>query len=192
MAMIALLAKNANNVVATVPSKDRKARRTEVSSSDLSSSFIFGCSPTSSPNYASLGLVKVSGTLKLDGAPLSNVEVRFENPETSIYSYGTTNDSGRFSLMFDSRTAGIIPGRKLLRVLPKQKSESSTTDSKGASEGEQDDPDRAAPAAEQSSAGPKVPECYSRKSAYFIQITGATNSLDLDLKSDCSSVSEGK
>jgi hypothetical protein len=153
---------------------------------------IFGCSPTSSPNYASLGLVKVSGTLKLDGAPLSNVEVRFENPETSIYSYGTTNDSGRFSLMFDSRTAGVIPGRKLLRVLPKQKSEASATDSTGASEGEQDDPDRAAPAAEQSSAGPKVPECYSRKSAYFIQITGATSSLDLDLKSDCSSVSEGK
>ncbi len=153
---------------------------------------IFGCSPTSSPNYASLGLVKVSGTLKLDGTPVPNVEVRFENPETSIYSYGTTNDSGRFSLMFDSRTAGIIPGRKLLRVLPKQKSESSATDSKGASEGEQDDPDRAAPAAEQSSAGPKVPECYSRKSAYFIQITGATSSLDLDLKSDCSSVSEGK
>ena len=138
MAMIALLAKNANNVFAMGPGKDRKTPRAEVSSSDLSSSFIFGYSPTSSPNYASLGLVKVSGTLKLDGAPLSNVEVRFENPETSIYSYGTTNDSGRFSLMFDSRTAGIIPGRKLLRVLPKQKSESSTTDSKGASEGEQD------------------------------------------------------
>jgi hypothetical protein len=94
--------------------------------------------------------------------------------------------------MFDSRTAGIIPGRKLLRVLPKQKSESSTTDSKGASEGEQDDLDRAAATEGQSSAGPKVPECYSRKSAYFIQITGATSSLDLDLKSDCSSVSEGK
>ena len=96
MAMIALLAKNANNVFAMGPGKDRKTPRTEVSSSDLSSSFIFGYSPTSSPNYASLGLVKVSGTLKLDGAPLSNVELRFENPETSIYSYGTTNDSGRF------------------------------------------------------------------------------------------------
>lgn len=153
---------------------------------------ISGCSPTSKPNYASLGLVKVSGTLKLDGTPVPNVEVRFENPETSIYSYGITDDSGRFSLMFDSRTAGIIPGRKLLRILPKQESESSTTDAMGASEGEQDDPDRAVPAAEQSSAGPKVPECYSRKSAYFIQITGATSSLNLDLKSDCSSVSERK
>lgn len=149
---------------------------------------VLGCSATSSPNYASLGLVDVSGTVKLDGVPLPNVEVRFENPESLIYSYGTTNDSGRFSLMFDSRTAGIIPGRKLVRILTKQKSESQTT-SKVNSE-QENDPDTPVASGQTSRDGAKVPECYSVKSNYFVRIDGATSSLLLDLKSDCSSVSQ--
>jgi hypothetical protein len=145
-----------------------------------------GCSATSSPNYASLGLVNVSGTLKLDGVPLPNAEIRFEDPETLAYSYGITNESGRFSLMFDSRTAGIIPGRKLVRIFPKQKPESELDS--GPSEAE--DPDASGPAGA-SGGGSKVPDCYSSNSKYYVKISGATSSLEIDLKSDCSSVSDG-
>ncbi len=41
--MIALLAKNANNVFATGPGEDRKLRRAVVYAWDLSSSFLVSC-----------------------------------------------------------------------------------------------------------------------------------------------------
>jgi hypothetical protein len=149
-----------------------------------------GCSATSSPNYASLGLVQVSGTVTLDGVPLSGVEVRLENVEESIYSYGITDDSGRFSLMFDSRTPGIIPGRKLVRVVAKRKSESemagpSESDSTPMNEESGGDEEGAASAAPLPAT---IPECYGKQSGYFVQIDGGTSKLALELRSDCSNV----
>lgn len=149
-----------------------------------------GCSATSSPNYASLGLVQVSGTVTLDGVPLSGVEVRLENVEESIYSYGVTDDSGRFSLMFDSRTPGIIPGRKLVRILAKRKSESemagpSESDSTPMNEESDGGEEGAAVAAP---ASVKVPDCYGQQSSYFVQIDVGTSRLALELRSDCSNV----
>lgn len=144
---------------------------------------------TSTPDYASLGLVKVAGTVTLDGVPLSNVEVRLENVEESIYSYGITDASGRFELMFDSRTPGIIPGRKRVRIVERRKSEkemsrkdTSSELNENAGQSEEQGASIAVPSVQ------SVPDCYGKDPSFFVQIVGATSRLSLDLRSDCSGV----
>lgn len=139
-----------------------------------------GCSPTSKPNYASLGLVDVRGVLTLDGVPLADVEVRLETPEDLIYSYGITDAAGKFRLMFDSRTAGIIPGKKRVLVFPKPQKESETTRRRDFDEGEVDE-------GEGSSIGsPRVPDCYGRESKKYLDISSTSTSIEITLRSDCS------
>ena len=144
-----------------------------------------GCAATSTPDYASLGLVKVAGTVTLDGVPLSNVEVRLENVEESIYSYGITDESGRFELMFDSRTPGIIPGRKRVRIVERRKSEKEMSRKEASSEPNENGEPSASIAV---SSVQLVPDCYGKDPSFFVQIVGATSKLALDLRSDCSGV----
>jgi len=135
---------------------------------------ILGCSTTSEPNYSKLGLVDLSGTLTLDGKPLGNVEVRLETTEDFIYSYGVTDEQGKFRLMFDSRKPGIIPGNKRLMVLPKSKGES------------QSEGDEGADSAIVNQNATSIPACYGRDSKKFIDIDASMRTLAIELKSDCS------
>ncbi|WP_206028416.1 carboxypeptidase-like regulatory domain-containing protein [Thalassoroseus pseudoceratinae] len=66
-------------------------------------------------DYSQLDLAEVSGTITLDGEPLPNARVKFEN-ETGGYSYGLTDDSGAYTLMFNSEKSGIQPGEKTVRI----------------------------------------------------------------------------
>lgn len=138
---------------------------------------ILGCSPTSQPNYSKLGLVDVSGVLSYDGRPLPNVELRLETPEDLTYSYGVTDASGRYRLNFDSRTHGIIPGRKRVVVGRPSKSESEMS-------GEGD-----APLGESTSANAtdslEFPACYGSDSKKHVEVLPTTRTLDIELKSDC-------
>jgi hypothetical protein len=139
--------------------------------------FILGCSPTSQPNYSKLGLVDVSGVLSYDGRPLPNVELRLETPEDSTYSYGVTDASGHYRLNFDSRTHGIIPGRKRVVIGRRTKSESEIS-------GEGD-----APTSESKSDGATgasdFPACYGSDSKKHVEVLPTTRTLDIELKSDC-------
>lgn len=149
-----------------------------------------GCSVTSSPDYASLGLVPVAGTVTLDGVPLANVEVRLENTEESIYSYGVTDASGRFELMFDSRTPGIIPGRKLVRIVARRKSEAEIMQEITSEAEDASVPSDAVRARIATSPAVSIPDCYGKDSACYVQIQGATSRLALELRSDCSNVED--
>ncbi len=143
-----------------------------------------GCSATSQPDYSKLGLVDIAGTLTLDSAPLEGVEVRLETPEDLIYSYGVTDAQGKFRLMFDSRTPGIIPGKKRVIVVAKSLSEADEG-SPGEGDGGEAQGDRADPASNRPTASP-VPKCYGRESKKFIDIDSNTRSISIELKSDCS------
>lgn len=148
-----------------------------------------GCSVTSSPNYASLGLVKVSGKVTLDNKPLSDVEVQLQDPDTFIYSYGITDSSGKFSLMFDSRTPGIIPGKKVLRIFSKRKDESQLQRDPQ-SEFQSDQENISNFAVDPASSGKKrpstVPDCYGSDSRESLEIERGTSSMLIELRSDCS------
>ncbi len=149
-----------------------------------------GCSVTSSPNYGALGLVKVSGKVTMDDKPLSGVEVQLQDPETLIYSYGFTDSAGRFSLMFDSRTPGIIPGKKLLRIFAQRKQESQIA--RDTQEMQEDNQPQRNISEGSAKAGARpersdafIPDCYGAGSKESLQIERGTSSLSIELKSDC-------
>lgn len=68
-----------------------------------------------SPDYGVLNLVDVSGTVTLDGDPLAGAGVLFEAGDQT-YSYAQTDDSGRYSLQFNSEISGVMPGPKTVRI----------------------------------------------------------------------------
>jgi hypothetical protein len=140
--------------------------------------FALGCSSTSSPDYSELGLVELSGRVLLDGQAMPNVEVRLVTAEDGIYSYGVSDDNGRYSLMFDSRTRGIIPGKKQVVVVnASAKAEGGSMEEE---EGEETE------GASKKKGGSRIPKCYGRDSKYIVEVVGTSNAFDIELKADCS------
>lgn len=91
--------------------------------------FISGCTDTSQPDYASLGLVEISGTVTMDDQPLPKVAVFFHDRPNRVYSYGVTDDNGRYTLMFDSRKTGVMPGEKEIEITSTKNPAASPVDS---------------------------------------------------------------
>jgi hypothetical protein len=67
------------------------------------------------PSTKRVRLVRVSGIVTLDGAPLSNAIVVFEAEDHS-YSEAKTDGSGRYDLQFDTYTRGVTLGPKIVRI----------------------------------------------------------------------------
>jgi hypothetical protein len=131
-----------------------------------------GCNGTPSADYASLGLVEISGTVTLDGQPLQGAMVHFVDTDQT-YCTGLTDTSGRYRMMLDSRKSGVIPGDKIVRISSRVP----------AGEGEIDeDPD----ASSKEQQAEKVPACYNKDSKLRIKVATADSAMDFDLKSDCS------
>ena len=75
----------------------------------------FGCDGRPKADYSKLDLAEVTGTITLDGEPLPNARIKFEN-EGGGYSYGLTDSSGTYRLMFNTEKSGIQPGPKTVRI----------------------------------------------------------------------------
>lgn len=136
---------------------------------------ILGCGGTGGkPNYADLGLVEISGTIRLDGTPLANAFVQFED-EDGTFCYSDVDSQGRYRLRFDSDTYGTIPGKKIVRIrMGQSSSEGSSADS--------EDTDSGPTSATAPSI--KIPACYNQQSVLTKQVTTAESNVDFDLKSD--------
>lgn len=74
-----------------------------------------GCSSGINTDYTNLNLATVSGTVTLDEEPLFGALVTFEAPDQT-YSYGITDATGSYSLMFNSEQEGVTPGEKIIRI----------------------------------------------------------------------------
>ena len=61
-------------------------------------------------------LGSVTGTIKLDGEPLENAMVEFVPQGTGSTSYGRTDSSGAYKMMFTRDTAGASPGDNLVKI----------------------------------------------------------------------------
>jgi len=74
--------------------------------------FVAGCSKSSvdSPDLAT-----VSGTVTLDGKPLSKASVGFESASGHA-AYGTTDENGRYELYFTGNTKGAEIGANTVRI----------------------------------------------------------------------------
>ena len=60
-------------------------------------------------------LARVSGTVKLDGAPLKHAFVTFV-PEKGRPSYGGTDKNGYYELLYTAERKGALPGTHIVRV----------------------------------------------------------------------------
>ena len=113
--------------------------------------------------YAELGLVEVSGTIKLDGKPLPSAKVAFES-EDKRSSIGITDSSGNYTLDYDSQTKGAPPGPKIVRIT----SAAAEVEGGGASEG--------APAAKET-----IPARYNTQSTLKADVSASNKTFNFDL-----------
>lgn len=135
-----------------------------------------GCSTVPATDYGKLGLVDVSGTITLDGQPLADAVVTFEDPASGQFSFGRTDSSGAYEMQLDSEMWGVVPGEKLVRISTTRKILGLNSDEEGGSEEGEEGP--AAPRAEEA-----VPEKYNTKSELRVTVSESESTFDFDLKS---------
>jgi hypothetical protein len=134
---------------------------------------LVGCGGVST-DYSSLNLAQVSGTVTLDGKALAGAAVYFEPSDPLISrSYATTDSGGRYVLEFDSVKKGATLGEKTVRILGIGiRGEEAAVE-----------PDGGAAPAPQADA---VPACYNKESKLKATVNSGSQTMNFDLKSDCS------
>jgi hypothetical protein len=75
---------------------------------------IVGCGKRAT-DYSSLNLATVTGKITLNKEPLVGATVVFEG-EAGRFAFGTTDEYGRYKMMFNSEQAGVLAGKKKVRV----------------------------------------------------------------------------
>jgi hypothetical protein len=109
---------------------------------------------------SSADLAEVEGQVTLDGQALPNAFVVFAPTAKGTTSYGRTDSSGRYEMMFTDREPGAWIGENLVRV---------STGDVGAGGG----------------AGPKerVPAAYNQNTTLKADVKSGKNTFDFELKS---------
>ena len=75
-----------------------------------------GCGSGTKARYDTVELVTASGRVTLDGEPLAQAVVSFEDPTNGSFSFGLTDPSGYYKLQLDSVKAGVTVGKKAVRI----------------------------------------------------------------------------
>lgn len=135
---------------------------------------ISGCGAGSKkPDYSSLDLAPVTGTVKLDGKPVAGATVVFES-EDKRFSEGKTDENGYYTLMYDSNQAGVTPGEKTVRITA-----GAAEGSDGEESGGEDNMGRPL------KAKVKIPAKFNKKSELkrTVEAGGSAQTFDFDLKS---------
>jgi len=131
-----------------------------------------GCGNPLDPDYSELNLATVSGTVTLDSSPLVGARVIFES-EDQTYSYGITDESGSYTLMFNSEQEGVTPGQKVVRI----------TMGGALEESEPEDGDESGSEDSSTRSDVTIPENYNRSSTLTETVESGSQTFDFDLKS---------
>lgn len=139
----------------------------------------------SQPDYASLGLVQISGTVTLDGTPLADAAVYFHDRPNRRYSYGVTDANGRYTLMLDSRVSGVMPGPKEVEITTMKNPAASPVDPPSDAGSEADDDsdqgEEEVPAAK--GRVERVPSKYNTQTTLTYEVTASNAAVDFALTS---------
>lgn len=133
--------------------------------------FSFGCETKPKSNYGRLNLVNAGGTITLDGEPLANAVVSFDDPADDTFAFGMTDGNGRYELQVDSEMKGVKPGAKVVRI-------STTRKILGLNASEDSDAPHKAVAPTE-----RVPEKYNKKSKLFVEVVSSKTGYDFELDS---------
>lgn len=60
-------------------------------------------------------LASVTGTVTMDGAPLAGANVLFQ-PQSGKTTFATTDENGKFELMYNQDTEGATPGSYTVKI----------------------------------------------------------------------------
>lgn len=138
--------------------------------------FSLGCTTGVKTDYGQLDLVHVSGKVMLDDKPLAGAVVEFV-AENGSYSFGVTDTLGNYRLMFNSEKSGVTQGPKIVRIRT------------GAGLDEESSAPLEGEVALAASRRERVPACYNTRSQLMVTVTGRSQKINFDLKSDGSAVS---
>lgn len=141
-----------------------------------------GCGGVST-DYSKVDIAQVSGVVTLDGEPLSGVTVLFEAPDKTT-AFGTTDAAGGYTLQFNTEKAGVTPGPKVVRIRGGGFGEDADAAEEEGAEGAEEEGAEGA-AAPTSPAG-TVPACYDSDSKLQATVESGSQTMNFDLKSDCS------
>lgn len=136
-----------------------------------------GCSPASQMDYSKAGLVSAGGQVMLDGQPLPNAVITFENADGQ-FSYGLTDSDGWFDLQFDSKITGVTSGEKVVRISTTRKILGLNSEDEGGDDaGERNSRRR------RSAIKERVPPTYNQKSQLRVTVTESRSDYRFDLQS---------
>ena len=150
-----------------------------------------GCGGPPQADYSKVDLLSVDGTVTLDGSPLANAVITFENPEDSTFAYALTDASGGYVLQFDSVMKGCTPGTKIVRISTTRRipglnggeeggeGEGDLAEEEMGEESGEDGDSGAAPAG-----GERVPSKYNRDSELTVEVSSGSLHHDFDLVSN--------
>lgn len=152
-----------------------------------------GCSRLPQADYSKLGLVEVSGVITLDGQPVPQAAIFFHQDNGS-YSYGITDEVGRYVAMFNSEKPGVLPGLKQIEIstvhspVPGglragQGGDEADEVADESAAAEEEDPDLPA---KRRGKEERIPACYNATGILKVNIENSDRSLDFNLRSDCS------
>jgi hypothetical protein len=132
---------------------------------------MLACSRERKPDYASLDLAQVTGTITLDGQPLAGATVMFDSQE-GRRAMGTTDTGGRYNMMHNSEQPGVTGGTHVVRIRSRPWVE-------GEEEGEVTEGSDASGAATE-----LVPARYNSASELTVEVgSGKSHTFDFELKS---------
>ena len=146
----------------------------------LFASISVGCSIKPGTDYGQMNLLSVSGTVTLDGQPLPNAVVTFEDPEHGTFSYGMTNPKGEYRLRFDSEVQGCTSGEKRVEISTTRKILGLNSTEEGAAPEGEGGGERAGstPAAQE-----LVPQRYNKQSELLVDVSSSATTHDFKLSS---------
>jgi len=133
-------------------------------------SFHIGCSSSDQPE-----LGQVTGTVSMDGKPLTGVAVVFQ-PENGRPARGTTNAEGQYELVYIRQTKGAKVGPNRVQIASNEEGEDS-------GEVESGDGEPKANSKGSKSSKPLVPKRYNVQSELKVDVKPGANTFDFQLES---------
>jgi len=118
-------------------------------------------------------LGQVTGTVTLDGEPVSGIAVVF-SPVDGRPARGTTNPEGKYDLIYIRQTRGTKIGRNRVEIAPSEEGDDESADAEG---------DESTPKPKTKSGKPKIPARYNTKSELEADVKPGENVFDFKLES---------
>jgi len=165
--------------------------------------FLGGCQGSITTDYDKLDIATVRGNVQFDGSPLVDAYIIFQ-ADNKTYSYGKTDSKGNYRLMLNTEKAGILPGKKTVRIRLSRafgaegasldrKSDDEDDSDIGSGEGEDGEGEEVETKNGKSKKPRKrsdeIPDSYHKDSKIIVEVKSGSQTFDFDLNSDGSTTS---